>query len=207
MAQPVQFKPSKNFEAIRSRLRRLPKLVNEAMDTSAKKDVINVIKEYQEGLYRNSFGLHRLNDQTIRIKSEEGLSKPRTPLYGEGYAKKNSLINALAYRKIKNGYRLYRRQAKHYKADLPLNVLLSIHEHGVIIKVTEKMRNFLHFLGIHLKKNTKAIRIPPRPIVDKAINRALRKKKKGEPAASIRRAINELINKGNERIFQKLSKT
>lgn len=206
MAQPVRFKPSKNFEAIRSRMRRLPKLINGAMDASAKKDIISVIEEYQKGIYRNNFGLQGLNDQTIRIKSEEGLSKPKTPFYGKGYSEKNSLINALFYRKIKNGYRLYRRRAKHHKADLPLNVLLSIHEHGAVIKVTKKMRNFLHYLGIHLKKETNVIRIPPRLIVNKAINRALRKKKKGEPSISIRAAINELIKKGNDSIFKKLTR-
>lgn len=201
----VRFKLSKDVEAIRSRMRRLPKLVHDAMDSQVKKDAVNVIKEYQHGIRNNSFGLARLSGATVQQKKSEGMSKPSTPLYGEGDARPNSLINALSIRKIKNGYRLFRRKAKHHASELPLNVLLSIHENGAIIKVTPRMRSFLHYIGIHLKQDTKLIRIPPRPVVDKAIARVLRKKKRGEPAASVRKAINELIKTGRDSMFRKLT--
>ena len=38
-----------------------------------------------------------------------------------------------------------------------------IHQFGGKIKVTPKMRAFLHFKGIHLKKTTQVIKIPARP--------------------------------------------
>ena len=38
-----------------------------------------------------------------------------------------------------------------------------IHQFGGSIKVTPKMRAFLHFKGIHLKKTTQVIKIPARP--------------------------------------------
>jgi hypothetical protein len=38
----------------------------------------------------------------------------------------------------------------------------SANEWGATIKVTEKMRNYLHFIGIHLKADTKTIVIPER---------------------------------------------
>lgn len=189
MSQIVKFKFSKNFEAMRSRIRRLPKLVRDAMDAQVKKDVINTIKEFQHGIRRNNFDLEQLKPGTIEAKRRENLPKPTTPLYGEGDGEKNSLINTLSFRKIKNGYRLYRRKAKHYKADLPLDILLTIHEYGAIIKLSPT-----HF-----------IRIPPRPVVDKAIVRMLKKKKKGEPTRKVNKAINQLILQGKDNEFKKLN--
>jgi len=190
MAQPVKVKYSKNLKAVYARLKRLPRLVNNAMDASIKRDVSNVIKEFQKGIKRNNFNLEPLKQSTIKSKRSKGYPKPKTPLYGMGESQKNSLINALAIRKIKNGYRLYRRRARHWKADLPLNVLLAIHEQGAIIK---------NGFGKGI-----LIRIPPRPVVDKAIVRALKKKKPGEPNRGIRRAINQLINQGRENEFKKI---
>jgi len=206
MAEIVKLKLSKSFEAIRSRIRRLPNLVNEAMDAQTKKDVIRVIEEYQKGIRRNNFGLKPLSPATVDLKQKNGLPKPHTPLYGEGDVEKNSLINALSFRKIKKGYRLVRRTAKHYESDIPLNVLLSIHEYGAIIRVTDRMRAFLHYIGIHLSENTAYVRIPPRPVVDKAIIRALQKKKKEDPSREVRAAINELIRTGQETMFKKLNR-
>lgn len=40
--------------------------------------------------------------------------------------------------------------------------LASIHEYGCNIRVTDKMRAFLHSKGIHLKKSTTVIKIPER---------------------------------------------
>jgi len=187
MAQPVTFKFSLNHKAILSRIKRLPKLVNDAMDAQIKKDVVNVIDEYKKGIRRNNFGLTPLHFLTIKRKISLGQPKPTTPLYGEGDSKKNSMINALAFRKIKKGYRLYRRIAKHHSAEIPLKDLLYIHEHGAIVQF-----------------ELKEIRIPPRPVVDKAIIRALKKKKKNEPSRSVKKAINELIKTGNDSMFKKL---
>ena len=68
------------------------------------------------------------------------------------------------------------------------------------------MRSFLHYIGLHLKADTKVIRIPPRPVVDKAIKRMLKKKKKREPVKEIKKAMNKLIKTGDESEFRKLSK-
>lgn len=188
----AKFKFSDNFKAVRSRIKRLPKLVNNALDAQTKKDIINVINEYKEGIKRNNFNLEALKDSTKKAKKRAGLPKPNTPLYGKGESRKNSLINALSFRKIKNGYRLYRRKAKHHSADLTLDVLLSIHENGAIIKNGFGKGIF--------------IRIPPRPVVDKAIVRMLQKKKKRDDNKEVRKAINMLIREGKDNAFKKLYK-
>ena len=51
---------------------------------------------------------------------------------------------------------------KHPHTDLTNANLGAIHEFGATINVTEKMRNYLHTIGIHLKPDTKKIVIPTR---------------------------------------------
>lgn len=40
-----------------------------------------------------------------------------------------------------------------------------VHEFGCTIEVTDKMRRYLHGIGIHLKKDTKVINIPERSFI------------------------------------------
>lgn len=51
---------------------------------------------------------------------------------------------------------------KHPDSDLTNAELGAIHEFGATITVTEKMRNYLHSQGIHLKKDTMTVVIPTR---------------------------------------------
>ena len=51
---------------------------------------------------------------------------------------------------------------KHPDSDLTNAQLGAIHEFGATINVTEKMRAYLHHIGIHLKKDTTTITIPAR---------------------------------------------
>lgn len=51
---------------------------------------------------------------------------------------------------------------KHPHSDLTMSHLGAIHEFGATINVTEKMRKFLHYKGIHLNSNTTQITIPAR---------------------------------------------
>lgn len=49
--------------------------------------------------------------------------------------------------------------------------LMMIHENGARIRVTPKMRAFLHSIGMHLKKSTTTITIPPRPVMGPVLDR------------------------------------
>ena len=44
-------------------------------------------------------------------------------------------------------------------------MIANVNEFGVSIAVTEKMRNYLHYIGIHLKKETTTINIPERSFI------------------------------------------
>lgn len=53
-------------------------------------------------------------------------------------------------------------QATHPDSNITMAHLGAIHEFGATIQVTEKMRAYLHHIGIHLKKDTTSITIPAR---------------------------------------------
>ena len=46
--------------------------------------------------------------------------------------------------------------------DSEMVMIASVHEFGVDIKVTDKMRGYLHSIGIHLNPRTRTIKIPER---------------------------------------------
>ncbi len=50
-------------------------------------------------------------------------------------------------------------------ADGDLLMIAAVHEYGCTIKVTERMRGYLHHVGLHLKKSTDQINIPERSFI------------------------------------------
>lgn len=62
-----------------------------------------------------------------------------------------------------------------YDSDTPVAGIAAVQNYGAHIQqtVTEKQRNFLHLIGIHLKKTTESLNIviPPRPFYDNAKKR------------------------------------
>lgn len=48
--------------------------------------------------------------------------------------------------------------------------IAAVHEFGCTIKVTPKMRAYLHYQGIHLKASTQYITVPPRPYLRPTLN-------------------------------------
>lgn len=65
-----------------------------------------------------------------------------------------------------------------------LQKIAYVHEFGYDIEVTEKMRAWLHYNGIHLKPETKMIHIPERSYIRRAY---------AEGAADYRQVFNKLI--------------
>lgn len=49
--------------------------------------------------------------------------------------------------------------------DSEILLIANVQEFGCNIQVTERMRNYLHAIGLHLKKTTREIRIPERSFI------------------------------------------
>lgn len=175
---PVKY--SENYRAIKSRIRRLPKLVENMLISQTKKDAEGVRADFQEGIRKNNFRLEKLKPETIKRKRSQGMGKPATPLFGLGDGSDRSLINALDLKKGKKGWILKASKRLHHSRKIKLDYLLAIHEGGA---------TFVH-------PNGALIRIPPRPVLMKAYQRYLRRKKKGEPAKEVKKAMLDYIRKG-----------
>jgi hypothetical protein len=213
----IQFKLSNSFIAKQNRIKKLPLMLNDVMQSFTKKDANDFIKIFQDGIKQNSLGLKELNRMTVMSKREMGLSRPDSPLYAKGEETKNSLINAHYIKKIKNGYAVKLREARHHnltnpKSNITLKKLMMIHEHGATIKVTNSMRWALGLgYNLWLKKTTAQLRIPPRPARKKAYIKLMQMKaqNKRERSIQVRNAmryyireqegfVNTLIAKNNK---------
>lgn len=179
MAVKVKF--SSRYKAVQRRIRGLPKLVEGMLFATTKKDALNTIRNFRNGIRDNSFGLVELKTGTIRNKERLGMERPETPLYGRGEEeRKNSYVNMLRFRKIKNGYRVFPSVAKHYSRRISLRLLYFVHEFGTLISGS----------------NGAIIRIPPRPAFLEAIEKTLRERSLKENTQRVKRAITSYIKDG-----------
>ena len=181
---------SQNYEAVKKRIQRLPKEVNDVINARIKRDAVETIEAFQDGIRNDSLGLQRLKPKTVEAKARMGYSQPETPLYGKGDDDPNSYINSLAIRKIKSGWRVYRRWVKHHKSWYSLRVLMDIHENGATI------------IGV----GGAVIRIPPRPAEALALRKVLARKEAAEDSDKVRRAILALTRRGDASQLRKVAK-
>lgn len=184
----LKIKLSKNFEAVRSRVRRLPKFYGEMMSGVTKRDAIGVQRTFGTGISGRKFGLTPLKSETILSKQEKGFSKPSTPLYGEGESDERSYLNMMEVKKTKNGWSVGPSKRLHHSRKIRLKKLLEVHEFGKTIS-----------------RGSGVIRIPPRPAFNRAFNQWLRKKKKIDPASKIRKAVNQLIKEGKDNLQKRIA--
>ena len=182
--EKIKLQVSTEYQAVMARIRRLPKIYIDAVDTTSKKDAMGIMHTWAEGIAKNLLGLEPLSPVTIEKKSEQGLSKPSTPLYGRGISDAKSYINMLRMVKIRNGYRIKIRNAMHWSGKINLQDLFIVHEFGTTIT----------------RESGKTIRIPPRPAFNRSYNKYLRKKRQEDPANRVRKAINKYIKEGKENV-------
>lgn len=85
--------------------------------------------------------------------------------------------------------------SKPVSEDLDMAGLGAVHEFGTTINVTPKMRAFLHYLGVHLKKDTTQVEIPSRSFLRKALLTAEGKKALQVWNVKERQALMDYLNK------------
>ena len=168
---------STSYAAKKARIRRLPRFLGNYVRTQAKRDAVGVVKEFQEGIGKNTFNLVRLKSNTIRQKKKKGYRRPATPLYGFGEGKR-AYRNMLVIRTRGKSYTVRPSTRRHHEAGISLRTLFEVHEFGAVIE----------------GRGGALIRIPARPAFAKAFARHLRKRAKLEPATEVRTAMNTYIN-------------
>jgi len=177
----IKAKITAQGRAKQKRIDTLPEFGEKVVFGAVKREIDEFIETYKKGLENNDFGLQVLHPKSIKKKQEQGFQKPYSPLYGAGKQEKNSLYNALYIRKVKAGYRILIRTAKHWKADLSIRQLFFIHNYGAKVQIGNEI-----------------IQIPPRPVFllsyERLMNRIKGDKRLGK---NVKRAIVEYINNAN----------
>jgi hypothetical protein len=168
---------SMNTEVVRSRLRRLPKLIDDHMDAFSKRDAEDFIKNFRAGLRNNAFRLEPLRPETMRCKKRQGYSRPASPLYGLGLEGTRTYTSSVHIYKIKQGWRVNVLDVKHHEADVSVKTLFHIHEHGVVINTGKAV-----------------IRIPARPAFRRAYEQTLAQHRDKEASAAVLEAITAAMN-------------
>ena len=189
----------KNLDKKIARLKKLPSLYTKMMRGYMAKDAILMINNFQKGLKNQKLGLRRLHDFSVQTKSEKGYSIPDSPLYGVGEDSRYSLYNGLRIREKRNGFQVYPIDQPHNEAvGFTVKELFKLHEKGVTLHVTPKMKAYLHWRGFHLKPTTNILRIPPRPAFSKAyaITKTEINMNERSRAREIKKVMKDYIEKG-----------
>lgn len=184
----VQF--SSHFEAMRSRMRRLPKLMDAELEASALRDAEELIRLFKDGIKKSEYQIKALKPATIEAKTRKNYPSPETPLYGTA-RRKNRYNNMLEIIKRERRYIVRPRKEKHWHASIGLDVMFDVHEYGATIN------------GKAPDGSSVRIRIPPRPVFRLAYNRFLREKLKHDDSAMLREKIVQYIKRGNWRAQKK----
>jgi len=178
------------------RIQNLPRLYNDVVHASVKRDALGVITEFRMGIKKNSLGLDPLSMRTIDKKRAEGLKKPIYPLYGVGPDDVDSYMNMMVVKKIDNGYEVTPSEEWHHTEKIKLDHLFQIHEYGATIKLGRG-------------RNTRYIKIPPRPALFLGYQKYMNKRKRMEPkpAVEVKRAINQYVKEGKTDLAKKIKRS
>lgn len=179
---------SSNWNAVRQRIRRLPRLVDGVADAQRKRDAHELVTLWRSGIKDRKIYLVPLVPATIRRKRRIGYSKPETPLYGLGLDGPRTYIKGMRVFRTKRGYVVRMIDGRHHKSKLSLSSLFTVHEYGTTIKT----------------KGGAIIRIPPRPAMQRAYESLLRSISARDPKAELVAAAEEFIQTGRESLSQRV---
>lgn len=178
----VTVKYSNAYKDKLKRMKHLPKLSGHVISAGTMRTAMLIIKYFQQGIRTSSFNLQALKEMTIEGKKSAGFDKPETPLFGKGdRRKKDTYINCLRIKKLKNEVIIYVSKAKHWSGGITLYDLFIVHEFGALIK-----------------RGDTIIRIPKRPALFLAYKKYLggRRADKRETSKQVRRVMIDYIHGG-----------
>lgn len=164
---------SQNVKAVQARIRRLPRIYKDKIESMRKRDANDFITYWRSGLLNNEFKLTPLADSTIARKIRLAYAKPQNPLYGLGFEGARTYIKGMRIFRTKEGY-VVRMVGKHHDSKIDNHGLLLIHEYGCTYKDGH--------------------RLPARPAMHEAYKRVLKDIKKRDSAMV--KSINRYLRSG-----------
>lgn len=188
----IKVKFSEGYWAQRKRIQRLPRLVENELETYAKKNAQALVTMFHDKIKGDKFGLERLQPDTIREKMAAGYEFPYSPLYALGdQSPKDTYANMLEVVKVGKSFRVRVKDVNHAPREgqepVSLKTLFRVHEYGTTI--------FNGFgRGI-------LIRIPPRPAFFYAYRDLMDRLRRKEPSKVVRMAMYEFVRKGKDFLY------
>jgi len=186
--------------AIYKRLQRLPKLVEDAIEASARRDAEGVIERFHDGIKEDKLGLVPLKEPTISRKEALDLEKPESPLYalGDEFVQ-GTFANMLEC--VRDGQA--RRYAVRPRDEYHYTVKVSPGGERTIVRTKLKLKDLfeIHEYGCTLHSGA---RLPPRPALRYAYEKYLRERAKLDPAKKVRDAIRKFVKDGDEKALVKI---
>ena len=107
----------------------------------------------QKGIVSGAPGGYTFTPNSPMTIEKKGSSKPLID--------KGDLLGSVTYEVLDNGNGVFIGVKSGKEANIA-----AVHEFGCMIGVTPKMRAYMHYQGIHLRKSTTHIFIPPRPFLE-----------------------------------------
>lgn len=161
--------------------------LQEKLRKATLQNAVGLKGQIQEGIVNQAPGGHRL----AAISSATAMLRGDTSGTGKALLDHGDLLAAIAYVVAPDGMSArvgVKRSARQEGKDL--NNIAAILTKGAHVKVTPKMRAWLHYHGVHLKPETVEIIIPPRPFLEPAYY-AYREKMRARYKAAIAEAHRE----------------
>ena len=181
---------SQSYEAVRSRIRRLPELYQESLEALQKRDADRLVELFRDGILQGQLRLTPLSPVTVTEKTRKGYSYPTRPLVGKGASDLNSYANMMVVTEERRGrgkrWIVTPKDEDHHEADLSLEALFRIHEFGATIH----------------SASGPPIRIPPRPAFRYAFRRLMRERARRDDSQAVQEAIARYVRRGDRRALK-----
>lgn len=140
----------------------------------ARKILANMDARYEKAVKKalSRCGIYLVGQIKRGIRNQKPGGKQYEPLHPFTIARKGSskamiddgdFLNAVTYRVTGNQVFVGVLKTAKDSDGKPLVNIAAVHEFGAEINVTDKMRGYLHSIGLHLKPTTTVIKIPARP--------------------------------------------
>jgi len=131
-------------------------VLRQILDNSAKRAAVFLAAEVRTGIQRQAPGGQRFVPLHEFTKAKKGSSKA---LIDTGHLRRSIKEHKISHAAYLVGVHRNTRAA----TGDPLVNIAAVHEFGAHIRVTPRMRSYLHAQGLHLKPDTEEVVIPPRP--------------------------------------------
>ena len=168
---------SSKQSAIRRRINSLPQIFEKSLRTVYKYQADELAKTFEEGISQRRLNLVGLKTETIERKRRQGLSKPKTELFGRGDYSRMMVVTQQGKKWV-----VAPKRGTHHSG-LKYKDILDVHEKGRTITRVSKSGKTIN------------IRIPPRPARTNSYKLWLRRRKRIDTNRQVWKAINEQIKK------------